>query len=64
LEKNIPFSMRVTPQFKRLLELAAARDCRSQTNLLEKLLLDYCRSTGLLAPPTNTTVGHPQDAEK
>ena len=50
-EKSESLSMRVTPQFKRLLRLAAEREQRSQTNLLEKLLTDHCRSVGLVAKP-------------
>lgn len=42
-EKNVPVSFRVTPRFKRLLEAAARRENRSQTNMLETLLFTYCR---------------------
>lgn len=45
--KRIPVSFRVTPQFKRALELAAEREQRSQTNLVEKLLFDFCRKSGI-----------------
>ncbi len=45
--KRIPVSFRVTPQFKRALELAAQREQRSQTNLVEKLLFDFCRKSGI-----------------
>jgi len=45
---RIPVSFRVTPEFKRLLELAAAKEQRSKTNMLEKLLADHCRAVGLL----------------
>ncbi|WP_454753914.1 hypothetical protein [Cupriavidus necator] len=37
-------SYRVSPQFKRLLEVAAATERRSQTNFLEILLFDYCEA--------------------
>ena len=47
-EKTVSVSFRVTPEFKDLLEKAAAQDRRSQTNLLEKLLFDHCRQTGLV----------------
>lgn len=50
-EKNVSISFRVTPEFKFLLERAAAHEQRSQTNLLEKLLFDYCRTHGLSATP-------------
>ena len=45
--KRIPVSFRVTPQFKRALELAAERERRSQTNLVEKLLFDFCKKSGI-----------------
>ncbi|MGJ7512633.1 hypothetical protein [Variovorax sp. GT1P44] len=47
-EKSISISFRVTPEFKDLLELAAAKEQRSRTNLLEKLLFDHCRQEGLI----------------
>ncbi|MBI2752335.1 MAG: hypothetical protein HYX46_02305 [Betaproteobacteria bacterium] len=45
--KRIPVSFRVTPQFKRALEIAAERERRSQTNLVEKLLFDFCEKSGI-----------------
>ena len=50
-EKTISVSYRVTPEFKEMLELAAAREKRSRTNLLEWLLSEYCRGTGLAQDP-------------
>ena len=47
-EKTVSVGFRVTPEFKRLLGIAARRDHRTMTSLLEKLLADHCRSTGLL----------------
>lgn len=40
--KNVSISFRVSPRFKLLLEVAAARERRSQTNMLETLLFAYC----------------------
>ena len=51
-EKTISVSYRVTPEFKELLELAAAREKRSRTNLLEWLLAEHCRGTGLMPGPS------------
>ncbi len=48
-EKTVSVGFRVTPDFKRLLAIAARRDHRTMTSLLEKLLDDHCRSTGLLS---------------
>ena len=49
-EKNIAVSFRVSPEFKRLLEEAAAREHRSQTNMLETLLLTHCKLNGIELP--------------
>lgn len=46
-EKTIPVSFRVSPRFKQLLEAAAAREHRSQTNMLETLLFDFCEQQGI-----------------
>lgn len=46
-EKTVSVSFRVSPRFKQMLETAAARDHRSQTNMLETLLFDYCERHGL-----------------
>lgn len=42
-EKTISVSYRVSARFKELLELAASHQNRSQTNLLETLLFEFCR---------------------
>ncbi len=49
-EKTVPVSFRVSPRFKLLLETAAASQHRSQTNMLETLLFDYCAKQGIEAP--------------
>lgn len=41
-EKHLSISFRVSTRFKDLLEAAAAREHRSQTNMIETLLFDYC----------------------
>jgi predicted transcriptional regulator len=48
-EKTVAVSFRVSPHFKSLLEMAAARERRSQTNMLETLLFDYCEQRGIKA---------------
>jgi uncharacterized protein (DUF1778 family) len=40
--KSVSMSLRVSPKFKALLEIAAARENRSLTNMLETLLFAYC----------------------
>lgn len=52
--KNVSISFRVSARFKALLEAAAARERRSQTNTLEILLFQYwSRDTAMNAwtPP-------------
>jgi len=55
-EKTVSIGFRVTPEFKRLLGTAARHDHRSMTNLLEKLLTDHCRSSGLLPSEAQTVL--------
>jgi hypothetical protein len=50
--KNVSVSFRVSPRFKCLLAAAAARERRSQTNMLETLLFAYCDEHGLQAVPS------------
>lgn len=50
-EKTVAVSFRVSPSFKQLLEAASARERRSQTNMLETLLFDYCERNGITAAP-------------
>jgi hypothetical protein len=46
-DKSVSVSFRVTPRFKRLLQAAAEREHRSQTNLLETLLFAHCVKHGV-----------------
>ena len=50
-QKTVAVSFRVSPRFKLLLETAAAREHRSQTNMLETLLFTYCEKKGLDIEP-------------
>ena len=47
LRKTQTMSLRVSPEFKSALKLAAERELRSQTNLLEHLLFAYCEQNGI-----------------
>jgi hypothetical protein len=47
-------SFRVSPRFKALLEVAAARENRSLTNMLEILVFAHCEQHGLQAPSAQT----------
>jgi uncharacterized protein (DUF1778 family) len=45
--KTTAMTLRVTPKFKELVDLAAKREQRSRTNLIEKLVIEHCRAVGL-----------------
>ncbi|CAJ2870811.1 Uncharacterised protein [Burkholderia pseudomallei] len=49
--KTETINVRVRPDLKRLLQEAAEYENRSQTNLLETLILDHCRKLGLVVQP-------------
>ena len=49
--KTVAMTFRVTPEFKQLLQRAAKHEHRSNTNMLEKLVHDYCQQLDL-APVT------------
>ena len=61
--KNVSVSFRVSPRFKCLLAAAAARERRSQTNMLEMLLFTYCEERGLQASPAEKTESKAQAGE-
>jgi hypothetical protein len=54
--KTIAMSLRVTPQFKALLEAAARRENRSQANMLEHLLMEFCRTHDIKAPSPSAAI--------
>jgi hypothetical protein len=56
-EKTISMSFRVSPKFKALLEVAAARENRSLTNMLETLVFAHCEQHGLSGPPAKVSQG-------
>jgi hypothetical protein len=51
-DKSVVVSFRVSRRFKELLERAADREHRSQTNMVESLLFDYCTKHGLDKAPS------------
>jgi hypothetical protein len=55
-EKTKTLNLRVSGQFKQLLRQAAEAEHRSQTNLLEKLVHDYCAASGLASTMAPSTV--------
>jgi hypothetical protein len=53
-------SFRATPTFKRALKLAAEAEKRSQSNFLDKLVLDYCDRNGLSTTAPKPAKGKPR----
>jgi len=51
--RTVSMSFRVAPKFKALLEVAAARENRSLTNMLETLLFAYCEQHALKEPTSS-----------
>ena len=56
-DKSVSMSFRVSPRFKALLEVAAARENRSLTNMLETLVFAHCEQHGLSVPPAKVSQG-------
>ena len=56
-EKSVSVSFRVSPKFKALLEVAAVRENRSRTNMLETLVFAHCEKHGLSVPPAKVSRG-------
>ena len=63
-EKNVSVSFRVSPKFKALLTLAAARENRSLTNMLETLLFAHCEENGLVERMTSINESRSKGARK
>ncbi len=64
--KRVSVSFRVTPEFKRCLELAAESEQRSQTNMLEWIVLDFCRRKGIAATssPASFSASSPKGSRR
>lgn len=56
-EKTVSMSFRVSPQFKALLAVAAERENRSLTNMLETLVFVHCEQQGLSVPTPKVSQG-------
>lgn len=50
MKKSAVLAIRVTPDFKQLLRVAAELERRSQSSLLEVLLYEHCRTRGIQSP--------------
>jgi hypothetical protein len=49
-QKTETLNLRVSPQFKASLQAAAKRERRSMANMVEFLVIEYCRQHGLAEP--------------
>lgn len=54
--KTIPMSLRDRPQLKAMLKAAAARENWSRANMLEHLLMEFCRLHDMKAPPQSAVI--------
>jgi len=52
--KTATMTLRVDPHVKAAAEIAAEKDHRSVTSLIEVLILNYCKTQGI-EPPTQVT---------
>ncbi len=50
--KTVSVSFRVSPRFKRALEIAATSVNRTQANFLETLIFEYCATHGISVKST------------
>lgn len=55
MQKTHAMSLRVSEAFRAALKLAAERERRSQTNLLEHLVFRYCEQKGILVQVPSKT---------
>ena len=57
VRKSETLNLRVSPEFKELVRVAAEHESRSISNLLEVLVRDYCRRRGVVATAGAATAG-------
>lgn len=47
-QKTETLNLRVSPELKTALRIAAGHECRSMANMIEFLVLSYCRNNNLI----------------
>jgi hypothetical protein len=64
--KTEQLSLRMSPTAKALLRLAAAREHRSASNMVEHLVLEYCVTNGILGDeqPNQEQLSAAMDSKK
>lgn len=50
VEKSEQVNMKMSAQAKRLLKLAAEKEHRTMTNMVEYLVYDFCEKRGIIDP--------------
>lgn len=50
VEKSEQVNMKMSSQAKRLLKLAAEKERRTMTNMVEYLVYDFCKKRGIVDP--------------
>jgi hypothetical protein len=50
LRKTTAINLRMAPDMKEMLRLAAEREHRTLSNMLETLILGYCQEHGIVVP--------------
>jgi hypothetical protein len=63
LRKSETLNLRVSPEFKELVRVAAEHESRSISNLLEVLVRDYCRRKGVSPAAEATATDAKRGAE-
>lgn len=61
VRKSETLNLRVSPEFKELVRVAAEHESRSISNLLEVLVRDYCQRKGV-SPSAETTASEAKRA--
>jgi hypothetical protein len=64
MRKSEAINLRMTPELKALLRLAAEREHRTLSNMLEVLILDYCNLHGLKTGGATGRLKPGHDAKK
>lgn len=58
--KSVPMSFRFSPRFKECLAKASKQEGRSQANLIERLVFDYCEKHSIVPKAAKTPKGGAQ----
>lgn len=56
--KSAALNIRIDPNLKEALRIAAKRDHRSIANLVEKLIIRHCESVGITIPEQQSFFGN------